>query len=554
VPIPLRLLLAAQPKLVTPVPQVVHRVITRLLVTRAGVNADNADSGAITLIQRIGFASNLNIHLHCLALDGVYRHGTDGVLAFVETLAPTDEEPLAVLHKIIARTMVSPAGGWLGDGNSAASVTTNTSNAISTAGPTACRNTATTSDTTSIGSMQKPSNDARHVALSCRTRVFDVKAAKTPEPKQGPDDPMGLAYRLLKVEPAAPAIRTGHEDGVIVINVAEADDDHREAQRVRLGEPQRTLLGHLRHETAHYLQYRWIADTAAMPSCRDRFGDETADYAQALAHHYAEGPPADWSQHFISPYTSSHPWEDWAETCAHYLLVVDAVQTAASWGLQLSGHLSAAPHDTDLNAPSGVQHLMLEQWLPVAQFLNAMNRSLGLLDSYPFQMPAAVLGRPRSSRAPKVRAGLRRCRRRCHPDWRIDNLAVNGARFSDVVQQLENATGRHDLVLILAGGNDVIRLTGEAALRGQIEQAVALASRQADTVVLMPLRRRRSRALHLCTVVLADQQPFEAPARADGRCGRPHRQPLCSAAEAPRDRPLHDGPRAHERRRWPTPE
>ena len=103
-PIPLRLLLAAQPRLVTPVLQVVHRVITRQLRGQAGLKADEADSGAVTLIQRFGSAANLNIHLHCLVLDGVYRH-TDGELVFVDVPAPTDEALQAVLHKIITRTM-----------------------------------------------------------------------------------------------------------------------------------------------------------------------------------------------------------------------------------------------------------------------------------------------------------------------------------------------------------------------------------------------------------------------------------------------------------------
>jgi hypothetical protein len=104
-PIPLRLLLAAQPELVTPVLQVVHRVITRHLLGQAGLKADEADSGAVTLIQRFGSAANLNIHLHCLVLDGVYRRGTDGAPVFVEVPAPTDEALQAVLHKIITRTM-----------------------------------------------------------------------------------------------------------------------------------------------------------------------------------------------------------------------------------------------------------------------------------------------------------------------------------------------------------------------------------------------------------------------------------------------------------------
>jgi hypothetical protein len=104
-PIPLRLLLAAQPKLVTPVLQVVHRVITRFLLKQAGVKTDEADSGAVTLIQRFGSAANLNIHLHCLVLDGVYRRGTDGAPEFVEVPAPTDEALQTVLHKVIMRMM-----------------------------------------------------------------------------------------------------------------------------------------------------------------------------------------------------------------------------------------------------------------------------------------------------------------------------------------------------------------------------------------------------------------------------------------------------------------
>ena len=83
-PIPLRLLLAAQPKLVTPVLQVVHRVITRHLLGQAGLKADEADSGAVTLIQRFGSSANLNIHLHCLVLDGLYRSSADDAPVFVE--------------------------------------------------------------------------------------------------------------------------------------------------------------------------------------------------------------------------------------------------------------------------------------------------------------------------------------------------------------------------------------------------------------------------------------------------------------------------------------
>ncbi len=104
-PIPLRLLLAAQPQVLTPVLQVVHRVLNRFLLDQAGLSSDEADSGAVTLIQRFGSAANLNIHLHCLVLDGVYRHGADGEPVFVAVPAPSDEAVQAVLHKIIHRMM-----------------------------------------------------------------------------------------------------------------------------------------------------------------------------------------------------------------------------------------------------------------------------------------------------------------------------------------------------------------------------------------------------------------------------------------------------------------
>jgi hypothetical protein len=108
-PIPLRLLLAAQPKLVTPVLQVVHRAITRFLLDQAGLKAEQGDSGAVTLIQPSlwmkGSAANLNIYLHCLVLDGVYRCDTDGEPVFAEVPAPTDEALQTVLHKVITRLM-----------------------------------------------------------------------------------------------------------------------------------------------------------------------------------------------------------------------------------------------------------------------------------------------------------------------------------------------------------------------------------------------------------------------------------------------------------------
>ena len=203
----------------------------------------------------------------------------------------------------------------------------------------------------------------------------------------------GLRFQLLADLPDQPPVVTGHDGGLITLNLAEADDVQREATRVSLGEPQRSLLGHLRHEASHYLQQRYIDGWPAQARCREVFGDERVDYPAALARHYAQGAPADWQQHYVSAYASAHPWEDWAETCAHYLLVVDAVQTAAAWGLTLAGPNIARPQGADGPVQAAVDELVLRQWLPVAQFLNAMNRSLGQPDPYPYQMPDAVLAK-----------------------------------------------------------------------------------------------------------------------------------------------------------------
>ena len=231
-----------------------------------------------------------------------------------------------------------------------------------------------------------------------------------PQPKWDDGDIQGLAFDLLADVGGAPGVLTGHAQGVITLNIAEADDVARKAARTAFSEPMRTLLGHLRHEVGHYLQYRWLAgDDAAMVRCREVFGDERADYARALARHHAEGPPAGWQARFISAYASAHPWEDWAETCAHTLLVIDAVKTAAAWGLRLDGQAARARLG-DQVAEKPVHDLVLDHWLPVAQFLNAMNRSLGLHDSYPFLMPDAVLAKMATVQALLAEAAVNRAR------------------------------------------------------------------------------------------------------------------------------------------------
>ena len=197
-----------------------------------------------------------------------------------------------------------------------------------------------------------------------------------------------LAF-VFAADQAGQRVLTGHEQGVITINIAEADAPFRERIRERLGEPFRTLLGHFRHESGHYYWDRLIKRNGYwLARFRATFGDERADYAQALKQHYEQGgPPADWRQWFISAYASSHPLEDWAESFAHYLHMVDTLDTAASYGMTLrpsalgGGQLD---HTAARKVDFGSFEELVEAWVPLTLALNSLNRGMGLQDVYPF--------------------------------------------------------------------------------------------------------------------------------------------------------------------------
>jgi hypothetical protein len=147
------------------------------------------------------------------------------------------------------------------------------------------------------------------------------------------EDPgAGLAFDFLADGAGpeeTPQVVTGHARGLITINVAEADDVERERARQDMAEPYRTLLGHFRHEVGHYYWERLVQDGLWLDAFRTLFGDERQDYGACLQVHHAEGPPLDWRERFVSGYASAHPWEDFAETWAHYLHIVDTLETAA---------------------------------------------------------------------------------------------------------------------------------------------------------------------------------------------------------------------------------
>ena len=206
--------------------------------------------------------------------------------------------------------------------------------------------------------------------------------------------PDALVFDLLSSEQEA--VMTGHDDGVITIDLAESDDADREKRRQELGEPYRTMLGHLRHELGHYFQPLLVVGDEEWRACRDLFGDERADYQEALDRHYKEGAPADWQDRYVSEYATMHPWEDWAETWAHYLHIRDTLQTAAEYGVTVRGP-RAVVNDRSLKAnpqpEAGERSFteMLDNWLPLTYALNAVNRSMGSDDLYPFTLAPKVI-------------------------------------------------------------------------------------------------------------------------------------------------------------------
>jgi hypothetical protein len=210
------------------------------------------------------------------------------------------------------------------------------------------------------------------------------------------DDPeCGLAFAFKQDLPGEERVYIGHEHGLITINVAEADSPFREKARLELGESYRTLLGHFRHEIGHYYWERLIAESPHLEPFRRLFGDERASYEEAIAAHYKDGAPPDWPLRFVSSYASMHPWEDWAESWAHYLHMVDTLDTARSFGLVLRPQAAVGDRH---QLEAGMRRLDFDDfddleaaWVPLTVALNSLNRSMGLPDSYPFVLPEAAL-------------------------------------------------------------------------------------------------------------------------------------------------------------------
>ncbi len=225
-----------------------------------------------------------------------------------------------------------------------------------------------------------------------RRLVYSLLALGLPVASKEEEPARGLAFAFLDTLAADEPVSTGHTDGLITINIAEADNVAREQTRVAMNEPYRTLLGHFRHESGHYYWLRLIQSGPHLEPFRHLFGDEQADYQAALARHYNSGAPADWQERYVSAYAASHPWEDWAETWAHYLHITDAIETAQEFGISLRWQETEQPRFGTLRELC--QHPftnIVNRWLPLTYALNSLNRSLGQADMYPFVLSPTVM-------------------------------------------------------------------------------------------------------------------------------------------------------------------
>ncbi len=251
-----------------------------------------------------------------------------------------------------------------------------------------CRTNLTVPDLTVEGNAER----WRRIEVAKHRLAYSLIRWNLPIVTRAEEPETGLAFEFLADAPDEP-VMTGHDNGLITLNIAEADDALREKARAEMGEPYRTLLGHFRHEIGHYYWDRLVSDGGRLAACRAVFGDDSMDYGEALDRHYEEGAPPDWEERFVSAYATMHPWEDFAETWAHYFHIVDTLETAAAFRMVVAG---AQPEEGDRRMDfdpytPGPFANVVDAWLPLTFAVNALNRSMGLPDLYPFVLaPAAI--------------------------------------------------------------------------------------------------------------------------------------------------------------------
>jgi hypothetical protein len=231
-----------------------------------------------------------------------------------------------------------------------------------------------------------------------RRLVYSALRLKLPLANRTDDPEGGLGFRFLadttNPDGSVSHVITEHDHGLITLNIAEADDGFREKTRLGMKEPYRTLLGHFRHETGHYYWDRLVDKTPFLDSYRKVFGDERLSYEDAMKQYYASGPPVDWQENYISVYATMHPWEDWAESWAHYLHIQDTLEVAADFGL-VGKRIKLDPKGNSEGTQASIKakpfDQVLDAWAELTVALNSINRSMGLRDLYPFILSQPVV-------------------------------------------------------------------------------------------------------------------------------------------------------------------
>ncbi len=249
--------------------------------------------------------------------------------------------------------------------------------------------------TTTVPNLSDPDavDSWRRLEIAKRRLVYTLIELGLPLDSKENQPETGLAFAFKQEGPDGERVLTGHCDGLVTINIREADAPAREQTRVRLGERYRTLLGHFRHESGHYYWDRLLKDSSSLRDFRALFGDESFDYDAAVKQHYSS-PRQNWADEFVSAYATMHPWEDWAETWAHYLHMVDTLETARSYGLVITPK-AVGGATSEAVAARRVQFDnfddLVAAWVPLTVALNSLNRSMGLPDIYPFVLADRVI-------------------------------------------------------------------------------------------------------------------------------------------------------------------
>lgn len=247
--------------------------------------------------------------------------------------------------------------------------------------------------------MSDPANveRVRRLEDAKRRMMFSLIALQLPIEglKARPDGGLCFDFKLDSEEPFVKGkqavVLTGHNHGAITINALEADPDEIERRKANMGEHYRSLLGHFRHEVGHYYWDVLIWGNAKrLEQCRELFGDERLDYGKALKKHY-RNPVQDWQQRFISSYASSHPWEDWAESWAHYMHIIDTLATAGQFNLRVLSQITGK--QVNVSAKSANFAEIHARWVTLSTALNSLNRAMGINDPYPFAMPPSAIAK-----------------------------------------------------------------------------------------------------------------------------------------------------------------